>query len=491
MSLEIDEKLIFRLWAKDRALFTNKPMLDWLDEPENILKSLPTFTQVAGSARARFQTIILLGMGGSSASVKMFKEMFAPKASFYILDTINPDDVERVEKKADLKKTLFIVASKSGSTMEPWLLYQHFLKKLESKVSDPFSHFMAITDPISALEQESVEKGFLHAPLGRPGIGGRYSGLSVFGMLPALMMGIDIKTILDSAILMAKKTSFSVNVDDNPSVSLAKVIAAHDQKNLFIYISKNLWPMKQWLEQLIAESLGKDGRGMVPIITDDAKKAAICLGLTKELVATNALNIAIDEKDHIGGLMFCWQMAVALAGIMLNIDPFDQPDVERSKVLTKEIIADLKNGQKIDQDKPDFENADFKIYGHIKPEQTGYFAVLSYLSEDERTQEELLNIKEALPIKDAVIIEQGPCYLHSTGQLFKGGINSGQFLMLTYDPSADFLNADGHLSMAQIHLSEALGDLKALLEKGRKVVRIHLKTNLSSQKLIGELCKSH
>lgn len=494
MNQQIDEQLLFRLWAKDPALFAHAPMLDWLDEPQNMKTALPSLEKVVAAA-AKFSSIVLLGMGGSSASVKMFKHIFAPNASFFILDSIHPHEVLEIEKAIDIDKTLFIVASKSGSTMEPWLLYQHFLNKLSGS-KDPYGHFLAITDPISSLEQESVEKGFLHAPLGKPGIGGRYSGLSVFGILPAMLMGIDVKPILDSAIFMAKNVGFSIPAKNNPAVSLAAIIASFDQGNFFIYLSPTLKPMAQWLEQLIAESLGKDGHGMVPIITENFEIAHIAMAIDQEPVPDSSFNIVVSDISELGGLMFCWQMAVALAGIMLNIDPFDQPDVERSKVLTKEIIAKLKQGQKIDEEKPDVENG-LSFYGQanfladITPES--YCAILSYLPEDKTP--ELLKLKKDLApyFEDAVMLEQGPCYLHSTGQLFKGGANHGHFLLLTGNYSEDFFNAEGDLSMAQIHLSEALGDLEALKERGRKVIRIHVKDvgKLDSEKIMGELCKSH
>lgn len=482
---KLDEKLLFRLWAKDPALFKNKPMLDWLDEPQAMLSSLASYEQVASLALARFSHVVLLGMGGSSASAKMFKEILAPSSSFLILDSIHPEAVKSVEEAIDVNKSLFIVASKSGSTMEPLLLYQHFLKKLTS--TDPYSHFMAITDPISDLEQESMEKGFLHAPLAKPGIGGRYSGLSVFGILPALLMGIDVKPLLRSAILMSKNTSFSVSIDQNPAVTLAQVLVRANQKKLFIYLSLSLKPMATWLLQLIAESLGKEDQGVVPIITDGPCDIAITLN-GEPTPEVSKLSMSIPSFLDLGGLMFRWQMGVALAGVLLNIDPFDQPDVERSKELAREIIDKLLKGQKIADETPEH------AHDFLEPASKDYCAILSYLAEDKKTMSELLKLKEAIApfFKQAVMLEVGPRYLHSTGQLFKGGVNCGRFLLITADAKNDYLKSYGDLSMGQIHLSQALGDLKALKERGRKVLHLHLKDPLiNSQKIMGELCKSH
>jgi transaldolase/glucose-6-phosphate isomerase len=476
----IDEQVMFRLWAKDFTLFGKNPMLDWLTEPEYILNNLASLEKISQQARARFSHVLLLGMGGSSAAAKMFKEILAPQSNFYVLDTIHPTVVHDVENKIDLEKTLIIVASKSGSTMEPWLLYQHFLNRLKSITSDPYSHFMAITDPISPLEQESVEKGFLHAPLGKPGIGGRYSGLSVFGILPALLMGIDVKPLLNSAVLMSKNTSFSIRPYENPAVNLAEILADHDQQNLFIYLSKSLSPMRPWIEQLLAESLGKNGHGVIPIVVDDLKiPCTLSFILDGEPEPDSSLNITLSSVFEIGGIMFILQMATALGGFLIGVDPFDQPDVERSKKLTKEIMKNFSNVVK--------EPKNFDL-NNFKPKEGDYCAILSYLANESK---ELLKLKEALDARflNAVILEEGPSYLHSTGQLYKGGPKKGHFLLLTGSYKNDYENALGDLSMAEVHLSEALGDLEAMKESGQKISHVHLEQD-QFEKLLGELCKS-
>jgi transaldolase/glucose-6-phosphate isomerase len=479
----IDEQVMFRMWAKDSSLFGTTPMLDWLTEPESLLNNLSSLEKLAHDTRKKFSYVLLLGMGGSSATAKMFKEILAPEANFYILDTIHPSAVLEVEKKIDLTKTLVIVASKSGSTMEPMLLYRHFLERLKNLTLDPYSHFMALTDPISPLEQESVEKGFLYCPLGKPGIGGRYSGLSIFGILPALLMGIDVRPLLESAVLMSKNTSFSIRPDENPAVSLAQVVADYDQENFFIYLSKSLSPMKAWLEQLLAESLGKNGHGVIPIITDDPNfPSALSFILDQEPEPSSSLNITLSSKFELGGIMFVLEMATALAGYLIGVDPFDQPNVERSKKLTEEIIKNFSNDEDLNL-KESFDRNNFI------PQEGDYCAVLSFLYKKPAW---LLKLKQALSksFQEAVILEEGPSYLHSSGQLYKGGPKTGHFLLLTGPYESDFLKAYGDLSMGQIHLSQALGDLKAIRETGQKINQVYLENEDDFLKLLGELCKS-
>jgi glucose-6-phosphate isomerase len=474
---KIDETVMLRLWAKDKTLF-GSDMLDWIDEPARLQKNISALEKVSDSAKKRFSYFVLLGMGGSSAAPKMFKELLSPKSPFFILDSIHPHEVSKVESLIDIEKTLFIVASKSGSTMEPLLLYQHFLKKLEKTVTDPFSHFMAITDPISPLEQISVENGFLHAPLGRPLIGGRYSGLSVFGLLPAMLMGIDIKPILDSALNTAKNSGFSLR-PEHEVIKLARIMASFDQKNFLIYLSPKLLALKLWIEQLMAESLGKNGRGIIPIIVEKGP-ANVALVLENEHLPKAEWCMSLGSAHEVGGLMFALQMAVALTGYLLDINPFDQPDVERSKNLTKEIIEKLEKKIPL---------AEYKNSTGFLSNQPGHYcAILSYLPEDAKTLANLDLLKQALEpyFGEAIMVQQGPRYLHSTGQLFKGGPDTGHFILLTGPYETDFKNASNNLSMADAHLSQALGDLAAMHELQRKIIHIR---EQSVQKIMGELCK--
>lgn len=503
------DHIIFRLWAKDSSIFTGHDeasMLDWLNEPAEIQISLPALKAIKNDISSHnFSATVLLGMGGSSLSPKVFQAMLAPESteSFYVLDTIHPDAIARLSRGIDLKKTLFIVASKSGSTLEPNLLYRYFLSRLiEEGAQDPYQHFMAITDPVTSLEQESMENGFLKGPFGKPGIGGRYSGLSPFGILPAWLMGIDVERLLKNAVAMEHATGPSVLAQHNPAGPLGAFLAtcvAHAKDQLLIHLSPALASFGMWLEQLIAESLGKNGTGIVPIIADadddspSIASAHIVIGLASELSAMPALKrdhekdaaifrITINDEYEVGALMFRFQMAVALTASVLKINPFNQPDVEKSKLRAKEIIAKIMNGIAPIEEAPPFDLGNLEIFGDLAGffahvGRTDYCAVLSYLDETWDHVLKLKTLKSAIAQKtqSATMLQTGPRYLHSTGQLFKGGKNNGHFLVITGPYAEDRPSGMGVLSLGDVHLSQALGDILALRESGRRVLHIRLK----------------
>lgn len=489
----------FRLWARDSHVFSGNnesAMLDWLDEPQDMYNNLGSLLDIKDRIeRQDFSFTVLLGMGGSSLSARVFQEILAPHTinNFFIVDTIHPHAIARLEKLLDLKKTLFIVSSKSGSTIEPNLLYHYFYDRLtKAGVSDPYVHFMAITDPISPLEQESQECGFLSGPFGKPGIGGRYSGLSPFGVMPALLMDIDVKPLLLKAIEMARSLGPSICVNDNEASSLAAFMAAckkNYRDQLIIHLSPSLRPFGMWLEQLVAESLGKDDDGLVPIvayggISFTPAHMHVLIELDGEPIVTNELKdepvfrMSIKDQNYLGALMFYWQMATALFASVFKLNPFDQPDVERSKTLAKELLmkgvpetqdhALKRKGLDLDQDKLG------SFLMKIKPDD--YLVLVSYLDETEESTDRLNELRAALQksLEVPILVQVGPRYLHSTGQLFKGGRNNGHFLLLTAPYLEDRSSALDHHMFSDVHLSQALSDLMALKEKHRQTHYIHL-----------------
>lgn len=481
----------FRLWAKDASIFTGTDeaaWLDWLTEPKDLLATVSSLKTLHDKIRAQFSSVVLLGMGGSSLSARVFQQILAPTSTqFLVLDTIHPDTLENIERSIDLTKTLFIVASKSGSTLEPNLLYEHFRDRLiNASVADPFRHFMAITDPVTSLEQESVENGFLPGAFGKPGIGGRYSGLSVFGIVPAIFMGIDVERLLNETVLMAKALGPSVQAHDNGAATLAAFLVANLAKSnqVFIHLPAELCSLGSWLEQLIAESLGKDGKGIVPVVTGQQfsnqalESSHVVISFkddTKAEFPAPHFHVMLTDKYEIGAVMFGFQMAVAILGSIIKVNPFNQPDVESSKKRTKEIIDQLAKGQNTDDA---LAVSSLEITQFIAAIQPGdYVAILSFLDETNDNGELLAALKTALEQKTSAptLVQTGPRYLHSTGQLFKGGKNNGHFLVITGPYESDLLSSRDNLTFAAIHYSQALGDILALKECGRRVLHLNVK----------------
>lgn len=482
---ELDrEHINFRLWAKDANIFTGSDeasWLDWLNEPKELLESLSATRKIYDSVHHRFSSVMLLGMGGSSLSSRMFQQILAPKKdNVIVLDTIHPAAVRRAFDSVDIKKTLFIVASKSGSTLEPNLLYEYSRDQLVSAgLSDPYAHFMAITDPVTNLEQESVEHGFLPGAFGKPGIGGRYSGLSVFGIVPALFMDIDVKKLLTLAVDAMRAYGPSVRPQDHGPAQLAAFIAAQttDTNLVFFHVPQALGSLGSWLEQLIAESLGKDGKGIVPVVVGNDPKDFSWAGThvviddnkTQTTTTVPHFRVSFSDPFELSGVMFGLQMTTAFLGSIMQVNPFNQPDVESSKRQTKTIIADLALGHKLDFSMPGIETDLDTFLQTVQPGD--YCAILSYLDENDETSRRLHQLQEYIEKKTATptLIQSGPRYLHSTGQLFKGGRNNGHFIVLVGPYKNDMASSRPPLTFKDIHMSLALGDIRALRAGGRRV----------------------
>lgn len=488
-------------------------MLDWLDEPREMLAALEQHLKLCQELKKNsWSTIVLLGMGGSSLAVKVFQEILAPSLAtkFVVLDTIHPSAIKRVEKNLEILSTLFIVASKSGSTSEPNLLYRYFLEKLnKAKIANPFSHFVAITDPATSLAKEAEDKNFLALIHGKPFIGGRYSALSPFGIVPALLMDIDGQKLLSKAVTMAYDCGPTISPEHNPGVLLGlflgvNALKGHDQ--LIFHFSPQLKPLGLWLEQLIAESLGKDQNGIVPIVESRMEHIALpqamhCVvelatdpiaAVTKEAlknanVATIYLEMA--SQDTLGAEMFRWQVAVSIAGTVLKLNPFDQPDVEKSKKSAASILKQMSEKKFVGPKSPCFSSPALDIYAPGSDKETinilasffssikkgDYCAILSYLDETDKNLSLLqLLVNQISQRSVPTLLESGPRYLHSVGQLFKGGKNNGHFILITGSYEDDVISNLG-ISFKDIHLSQAFGDYQAMLDEERHILHIHLK----------------
>lgn len=490
---------VFRLWAQDRALFatSDEVMMDWLSGPLDVRELLPKLLAIqAQVAKKNFSSVVLLGMGGSSLAPLVFKAILAPHGGkgFFVLDTIHPSSVKNLEQTIDIKTSLFIVASKSGTTLESNLLYRYFVQRLiDLDAPDIYSHFMAITDPTTPLEQESVECGFLPGPFGRPGIGGRYSVFSAFGMMPAVLMGLDTARILASAQAMMNNCGPSIAPEHNPGARLGAFLAlcAQQEKDrLMIHLSPSLATLGLWLEQLIAESLGKKGRGLLPILTHNQSSTLhnsshLIIRLEGDETVDTApfanhemVSITIADYYDIAAVMYCFKIGVALAGAAIGLNPFDQPDVEKSKKHTAAMIKSLSI------DSPaSLSSSALTRGGNSKTLEdflgsvgtNDYVAILSYLDDNQHSNNSLALLVDMIAKKTSVPVLQqiGPRYLHSTGQLFKGGKNNGHFIFITGPYEHDITSNDG-IKFSSIHLSQAQGDMQALRESGRPVFHIHL-----------------
>ena len=465
-------------------------MLGWLDSPSKELKKLPELIKIKDSLKKlNFENLVLLGMGGSSIGPKVFKAILAPENSnFYILDSTHPSDIKKIEDKINIAKTLFIVASKSGSTLEPNILYKYFWHELEKlNILEPAKHFMAITDPITHLEQESQEQGFLQGPFGDPDIGGRYSALSAFGLMPALLMNINTKELLERALVMSNNCR-DENININLGAQLGLFLAEQVNNNrdqLVFYFSPKIKSFGWWLEQLIAESLGKNNSGIVPIINPDTyinshKDVSCFISLGDEEITNNintpVINIKINNILELGAEMFRWQFATSIIGALLELNPFDQPDVEKSKIQAKNILEEMRKDPNKKLHNNIFDQKEF-IEFLTQAQNKSYLAILSYLEDNQENNIYLKNLSNALAykLKLPVLIQRGPSYLHSTGQLFKGGKNDGCFLLLSNSYPVDLPSFYAGLGFKDINISQALGDNQAMKDAHRQIMHIALK----------------
>jgi transaldolase/glucose-6-phosphate isomerase len=526
-----------QLWRRDARLWTGAgegEWLGWLGIADDRLAHLASLEDLAREVRSQgFTRIVLLGMGGSSLGPEVLGETLGPTAGYpplHVLDSTDPAQIRAIEAKIDIVRTLFIVSSKSGSTLEPTIFQQYFFERTAEAVGreKAGSHFIAITDPGSPLEQLAERDRFRHVYCGMPSIGGRYSVLSNFGMAPAAATGIDVARLLDTTEAMVHACDASVPPADNPGVRLGLVLgtlAEAGRDKVTIVASPGIATVGAWLEQLIAESTGKNGRGLMPVDAEPlgppevygADRLFAYLRLDDgadpqqdEAMETLAragqpvVRIAVAEPGHLGQEFFRWQMAVAVAGSVMGINPFDQPDVEASKVKTRELTAAFEKTGKLPPEEPFFAAGGLKLFAdprnrealvtgsqsladHLRAHlgQLGngdYAALLAYIERNEAHTARLQSIRRT--IRDArgvaTCIGFGPRFLHSTGQAYKGGPNSGVFVQITCDDDADLPVPGRKFTFGVVKAAQARGDFEVLAERGRRALRIHLGSDVAA-----------
>lgn len=515
---------IRRLWGKDASLWTGTDegkWLGWLQAVDDSRAQIQEISALATSLQKdAISHAVLLGMGGSSLGAEVFAKTFGARSQWpalHVLDSTHPEAIRAVEAKIDLTQTVFIVSSKSGTTLEPNILMDYFWDRLEkAKPGSTASRFIAITDPGSQLERVAKERRFRHVFPGNAAIGGRYSVLSVFGLVPAAISGVDVVGLLESTAKMVRSCDQHVPPDQNPGVLLGAALgtlAKSGRDKLTIIASPRIADFGAWLEQLLAESTGKQGKGLIPVDAEplgspnsygddrvfaylrldrefNAQQDAAVAALEKS--GQPVLRCAIGDALDIGQEFFRWEMATAVAGAVIGINPFNQPDVEASKVKTRAL---MKEGAKAAPESALFADDGIRLYAGDKTagirgnslsgvlkqffaatKPGDYCALVAYLNPDAVVRDTLQQIR--VRIRDrkkiATCAEIGPRFLHSTGQAYKGGPNTGVFLQITSDYEPDLPVPGQSYSFGKVIEATARGDFEVLNERGRRALHVHL-----------------
>lgn len=526
---------IARFWQKDASLWANEDeskWLGWLDIVERQLADKQKFADFQKAVQGGgFTHILLMGMGGSSLCPEVLAFTFGKQPDFpefHILDSTDPAQIRAVEAKIDLPKTLFFVSSKSGSTLEPNIFKQYFFTRVAEIVGREAAgkQFIAITDPDSKMQQVAVADNFWKTFYGDPTIGGRFSALSDFGMIPAAAMGVNVADFLGRTAQMVEACKNNVAAE-NPGVLLGAILGAANKSGrdkLTIVASDQIFDLGAWLEQLIAESTGKTGKSIIPVdreelqepenygddrlfvyltLGDDANKLKRIEALKtagQPVVTINLPNVA-----NLGQEFFRWEIATAVAGSIMEINPFNQPDVEFSKVETRKLTDEYEKNGHLPTETPFFEGDGIKLFtdqtnidalnkivgaekslaSYLKAhfsriEPNDYFALLAYVEMNSEHETWLQEIRHTI-FKDlhvATCLGFGPRFLHSTGQAYKGGANNGVFLQITADDQVDLPVPNQKYGFGTVKAAQARGDFQVLVDRDRRALRVHLGHNV-------------
>jgi glucose-6-phosphate isomerase len=527
-----------RFWQKDSSLWTQtgeENWLGWIDIVERQQKDLASFAELGAEVEtADFQTVLLIGMGGSSLCPEVLSVTFGQRPNFpalRIIDSTDPEQVWTVRNELNLADTLIVVASKSGSTLEPNILKQYFFNEMKETVGalEAGSHFIAITDPGSKMEQVAKQDGFRYIFYGDPQIGGRFSALSNFGVIAATLAGLNVEKLLAEAAKAVASSKLAPA--DNPAVQLGLLLgmaANSGRDKLTVFTSPEIYDLGAWMEQLVAESTGKLGKGITPVdresiaapefygndrvfvyiryagtadSSQDAKVAAL------EAARQPVIHIEIADLYEIFGQFFSWEIATSVAGSLMGINPFNQPDVESAKIETRALTAAYEQTGKLAERTPMLVDNGIKLYAtdgyaaklkaaaksetlagilkaHLDQIHAGdYFAALAYLpmfsQHEEAIQAMRHKVRDAKRV--ATCLGFGPRFLHSTGQDYKGGPNTGVFLQITGDHSVELPIPGQKLSFGVVIDAQAAGDLAVLESRGRRALRIHLGPDLAAE----------
>jgi transaldolase / glucose-6-phosphate isomerase len=529
-----------RLWARDASLWTGADegkWLGWLGIIDEQLKNRDGLRKVAEEIRgAGFQHAVLLGMGGSSLCVEVLKLTFGRIAGYpevLVLDSTDPAQIKALESKIDVAKSIFIVSSKSGSTLEPNIFKQYFFDRVKQKVGagEAGKRFIAVTDPGSHMQKVAEGDGFRHVFFGLPSIGGRYSALSDFGTVPGSIQGVDINKFLDRAKKMVDSCGASVPADKNPGVILGATLgtlAKGGRDKLTIFTSPGISDLGAWLEQLLAESTGKEGHGIIPVdrerigspdaygddrvfaylrlesAPDSGQDAAVA---ALEKAGQPVVHISVPEIYDIAQEFFRWEIATAVAGSVIGINAFNQPDVEASKIETRKLTEAYEKSGSLPPESPVLQDAGIQLFtddknaaalkqaagkdatlagylrAHLGRLKAGdYFALLGFIQMNDAHESQLQSIRHKVRDKRrvATCLGFGPRFLHSTGQAYKGGPNSGVFLQVTCDDAHDVPVPGQKYTFGVVKAAQARGDFQVLAERNRRALRVHLGADVAT-----------
>jgi transaldolase/glucose-6-phosphate isomerase len=530
----IDEKQTGQLlFAENPYLWKSEPeqikeigkRLGWLTLPDDTKNAEDLIEFASEIKKQGYTSTVLLGMGGSSLCSEVARETFGSTQGYpqlFVLDNTSPEAILELENKININKTLFIVASKSGNTQETLSFFYYFYNQLKKKnKSNPGNNFVAITDDGTPLVKVAEKYQFRKIFINPPNLGGRYSVLSDFGLVPMALMGIDIKAFLSTTLQM-KVSCDGIPAAANPGLSLGTVLGIcekHGRNKITFVLSSSINSFGYWVEQLLAESTGKEGRGLIPVngemlggpevyrndrifihmfLASDDNEANEKKLKTLEKAGHPIVEIKVPNKIALGGEYYRWEIAVSIAGVVMGINPFDQPNVEESKLNTSHLLEDWNKNGAFEESTPILNAEDISIYvgKKMKPFATypgesvgevvrnfteqaqpnNYIALLPYfLMTDYRTKIlQLWRQQMQHELKDATTLLNGPRYLHSTGQLHKGGPDIGLYILIMGDEKEDLAIPQEKFGFATLHQAQALGDFRSLDEKGRKVIRIHL-----------------
>lgn len=524
-------RAIEKIWAKDPTLWgadaqhagVIRNRLGWIGVLDSMRQETASLREFAAEVeRDGLRDVVLLGMGGSSLAPEVFALTHALPSGkrFFVLDSTDPDSVRTIENSIDLKQTLFLVASKSGKTIETISQFYYFLDRLKnSGVREVGRHFVAITDAGSYFELLSPQYRFRKTFLNPQDIGGRYSALSYFGLVPAALCGVDLERQLEGAVAMRAACSPGA-AGPNPALELGALLGtgeAQGHETLVLLAAPGLAPLSSWIEQLVAESTGKQGRGIVPVAGDVPitlsafEKGCMVTFMTLEDGGSTALDSLANElkakgvplveirltgPDDLGAEFFRWEMATAVAGAVIGIDPFDEPNVQESKDSTARLLNELEKKGELPKATVRVAEAGIELYAEgagrqristlgladalrtflQSRRQEDYVSILAFVDRNEENSRLLAAIRERVGavLNLPVLLGFGPRYLHSIGQLYKGGPPGGMFWMITAEHADDVPIPGARYTFGQLQLAQALGDLESLLKKEKPVLRLHL-----------------
>lgn len=529
-----------KLWQRDASLWTGTDegkWLGWLGIVGAQLMQIQHLRAIAEELRrAKFKHALLLGMGGSSLCPEVLSLTFGRingSPELHVLDSTDPAQIRSAEKTIDLAGTIFIVSSKSGGTLEPNIFKQYFFERVKQTAgaAEAGNRFIAITDPGSKMQQVATAGNFRHTFFGLPSIGGRYSALSDFGMVPAAIMGVDVPRFLRATEEMVRACTAAVPAGENPGVILGTILgtaALAGRDKVTLISSPGILGLGAWLEQLLAESTGKNGKGLIPVDRESLGSPRVYgqdrifvylrLEAGFDPAQDNALDaveaaghpvvrIAVADIYNLGQEFFRWEIATAVAGSLLKINPFDQPDVEASKVATRKLTGEYEQAGRLPAESPFFEAPGIRLFAdeknvqalrsatmgnqsligylraHLDRLRTGdYLALLGYIEMNGAHERALQVIRHA--VRDtkqvATCLGFGPRFLHSTGQAYKGGPNTGVFLQITCDDAADLPVPGQMYTFGVVKAAQARGDFEVLAERGRRALRVHLGANVQA-----------